>query len=61
MGYKASAFSNPADVFMKVLSLNYPKQKEDEIKIENLVSNYNKQQFELVLREMNEFTVPALD
>ena len=37
MGYAAGKFSNPADIFMKVLSLNYPKQKEDEDKVNQLV------------------------
>lgn len=61
LGFSASTFSNPADVFMKVLSLNYPKGEDDEAKIEMLVSNYTKVQADAVVQEMNEFTVPQID
>ena len=32
---------NPTDFFMKLLSINYPKQKEDEEKLEYLNRNYH--------------------
>lgn len=44
MGFKAERFSNPADVFMKVLSLNYPKLEEDEQKVNKLLENYEQKQ-----------------
>jgi hypothetical protein len=44
MGFVSSKFSNPADVFMKVLSINYPKKDEDNQKIEMLVSSYKTHQ-----------------
>jgi hypothetical protein len=34
-------FANPADFFMKVLSIRYPKQKEDEEKLAYLSRNYH--------------------
>jgi hypothetical protein len=33
-------FANPADFFMKILTINYPKQVDDEKKIDFLLSNY---------------------
>jgi ABC-type multidrug transport system ATPase subunit len=38
--YPAPIFSNPADFFLKILQVDYPKQEKDEKKIEYLVSNY---------------------
>ena len=40
IGYPSSTFSNPADIFMKVLSVNYPKLEADEQKISDFVHNY---------------------
>jgi hypothetical protein len=40
MGFKAGRFANPADSFMKLLAINYPKEQEDEDKLEMLVSTY---------------------
>lgn len=40
LGFNFSKFSNPADIFMKVLSVNYPKEKEDTQKLELLISSY---------------------
>lgn len=37
IGFQFGKFSNPADIFMKVLSVNYPKRSEDEQKLELLV------------------------
>ena len=34
-------FCNPADFFMKILSINYPKQQADEEKLEYLNRNYH--------------------
>ena len=36
-------FCNPADIAMKILSINYPKKKEDEEYVQSLVANYNKE------------------
>jgi|Laugresu1bdmlbsd_1035121.scaffolds.fasta_scaffold201250_1 hypothetical protein len=37
---KSSKFANPADIFMKILSLNYPKTEEDVQKLELFNSCY---------------------
>jgi len=37
IGYAVPKFSNPADFFLKLLSVNFPKTKEDIDKIENLL------------------------
>ena len=33
-------FANPADVFMKILNVNYPKNEEDQNKIDYLKRCY---------------------
>jgi hypothetical protein len=33
-------FANPADYFMKVLTVNYPKKPEDEAKVQELARHY---------------------
>jgi hypothetical protein len=33
--------SNPADFYMRVLSVNYPKTSEDEEKIKTVVNHYD--------------------
>ena len=40
MGCPLEKFKNPADSFMKLLSVKYPKTQEDELRIEALVSHY---------------------
>lgn len=42
MGFNCPSRSNPADFFMKVLTVNYPKEKEDEEKIQNIHQHYTK-------------------
>jgi hypothetical protein len=46
---------------MKILSLNYPMQEEDNKKLDLLTSNYKQNQFKQVENEMIEFVVPPLD
>lgn len=58
MGFAAGRFSNPADVFMKVLALNYPKKEEDLAKVEMLVSTYKSRQATQVQIEIKESVVP---
>ena len=41
IGKPLPRFANPGDYFMKVLSVNYPKQKEDNDKIAELNRNYH--------------------
>jgi hypothetical protein len=33
MGYKVNRYDNPADAFMRSLSISYPKSEADEDKI----------------------------
>jgi hypothetical protein len=40
-GFEFTKFSNPADIFMKVLSINYPKQLIDIEKLDKLIQNYD--------------------
>lgn len=49
LGFKSSRFSNPADIFMKALSINYPQTENDIAKIQNLVMTYDQKQ----LRQIN--------
>lgn len=42
LNYSGSKFSNPADIFMKALSINYPKKQEDDEKLEQLISTFQK-------------------
>jgi hypothetical protein len=41
IGYPITKYQNPADVFLKVLQVNYPKQAEDEEKIRTLLQSYD--------------------
>ena len=61
IGFQFSKFSNPADIFMKVLSVNYPKQSEDEEKLELLVNSYNKSIRGAVLIEMSKNKIQSPD
>jgi len=59
LGYPISGFCNPADKFMAVLSINYPKRKEDNDKIEYLRQCYEERQVGKVNTQMKEYTVSA--
>lgn len=61
LGYKVRQFDNPADVFMRCLSINYPKTEEDENKINKLVSIYEKDHKPNMLRDDEAFDMPKLD
>ena len=61
MGYKVNRYDNPADAFMRSLSISYPKSQADEDKIQNLVQTYNTQQKQSVALLMENFKVPSLD
>lgn len=41
MGFEFGVFANPADIFMKILSINYPKNDKDEEKLDLLITNYD--------------------
>lgn len=57
LGFKFGKFSNPADIFMKILSINYPKQKEDNEKLELLVTHYQQKLFPVVEQEFKEILI----
>lgn len=44
-------FANPADYFMKILSIKYPKQEDDIEKIEKLIRMYHAQNERMVKAE----------
>lgn len=38
--FKCPTYANPCDFFMKILSINYPKEKEDDNKVAFLKEKY---------------------
>lgn len=42
---------NPADSFIKVIAINYPKTEEDEAKIKKLLDAYHKFQMPLIKKD----------
>lgn len=50
MGYTVRQYDNPADVFMRVLSINYPKQESDNVKLETLVKKYRSEQHPQIVK-----------
>ena len=41
INYPVPQFANPADFFMKLLSINYPKTQEDLDKLDYMTRNYH--------------------
>lgn len=60
MDFKGSKFSNPADIFMKALSINYPKSQADDEKLQLMITSYQTEQLEGIYREMETLKVPPL-
>lgn len=60
LGFKSSRFSNPADIFMRVLAVQYPKSEEDVRKLELFNKCYNEKQALTTQAEMDEFTCPPM-
>jgi hypothetical protein len=54
IGFNIGKFMNPTDVFMRIISINYPKADEDFEKLERLVSAYKTKCEPGVLKEMQE-------
>ena len=42
IGYSIGSQENPPDVFMRILSVNYPKEAEDEKLIAKFMEQYKK-------------------
>lgn len=61
MGHKVSQYDNPADMYMRVLSINYPKTEEDDKKIQLLIDNYTNDQEKKMLQMDKDFLSPELD
>ena len=47
-GYKIARYSNPADIYLKILAINYPKTDHDIQKIKSIVNNYKSKQLEQI-------------
>lgn len=56
--FQVPRFANPADFFMKVLSIKYPKQADDDKKLEHLTNSYR---FQLEKKISTEDSLIKLD
>lgn len=61
LDFKFSKFSSPADIFMKVLSVNYPKQKEDSEKLDRIILSYEKKFKDRIINEIEKSKIPDFD
>ena len=61
IGFTLGKFANPADSFMKVLSVSYPKLKADEEKLDLLVRSYNFKQYQNILLLMKKNLINGID
>ena len=61
IGFKAGRYENPADFFMKTLSVSFPKTEEDKYKFATLNTNYEKCQREIIWEDNVSFKTPVLD
>ena len=59
--FEIPVYSNPADYYMKLLSIKYPKRPEDDDKIEYLLNSYNEHLKEKVEQEMANIKVSRLN
>lgn len=57
IGYNVGKFANPADIFMRIISVNYPKMDEDEEKLNNLITSYKKKCEPAVIKHMTEISL----
>lgn len=48
IGFPCPRFSNPADFYMRILSVEYPKTEKDEKKIKYLLDKYNELNMPLI-------------
>lgn len=61
IGFNCPNFANPADYFLKRLTINYPKQKFDKDKIAFLRQQYQKRLHPLMRTEADQLKLPSLD
>lgn len=60
LGCPLERFKNPADSFMKLLAVSYPKTEEDKEKIDSFVNSYKKLNEPRVLAERQELSFTDL-
>jgi hypothetical protein len=51
LGFELKAHVNPADSFIKVVAINYPKTEKDEEKIKKLLDGYYKYQMPQIQKD----------
>ncbi len=51
LGMICPSQTNPADYYMRVLAVNYPKQKEDDEQVKFIVDHYEKNIAENIMKE----------
>ena len=56
-GYDVATFANPADIFMRIISVNYPKTEKDIKNIEKMIKDYKKKCEPSVLKHMMEISM----
>ena len=54
MGMICPASSNPADFYMKVLAVNYPKTEDDDRQVAAVVNHYNRNIEPTILKEASQ-------
>jgi len=54
-------FGNPADTFMRILTVNYPKTEKDESNIAEWINMYSKSCEQNVIDDMNALEMPAFN
>lgn len=57
LGFELKAHVNPADSFIKVVAINYPKTDKDEEKIKKLLDGYYKYQMPQIQKDNNEMSL----
>ena len=60
IGYPMQAFCNPADSYLRILQVSYPKTEADVARIDGFVDNYQTFLKPMVERQMEELTFDQL-
>jgi len=61
IGFNIPRFANPADYYMKILSVNYPKEKVDEDKINLLKLKYEQRLLPQIAVDAMSCNLPGAD
>lgn len=61
MGFKLPTYGNPADYYMRILGVNFPKTEKDERKLKFLNSGYETHLTESIKEESRMITLPAIE